>query len=82
MYWIPPNWVPGYVEFLLAFPRAPRGSLSIQIWGIACATIIQLVGAATVAVFLLVRKMMYETTEKQEIKVEAHGRRQEAKKEL
>ena len=48
--------MPGYVEWLLAFPRAPTGSVSIQIWGIACATIVQLVGAAVVAGLLLVRE--------------------------
>ena len=48
--------MPAYVEWLLAFPRAPTGSVSIQIWGIACATIVQLVGAAVVAGLLLVRE--------------------------
>ena len=56
MYWIPRGWVPGYVEWLLAFPKAPRGSVSIQIWGIACATVVQLVGAAVVAGWLLIRE--------------------------
>ena len=48
--------MPGYVEWLLAFPRAPTGSVSIQIWGIACATMVQLVGTAVVAGLILVRK--------------------------
>ncbi|KAL6714856.1 GET complex subunit get1 [Lecanora helva] len=54
LFWIPRGWVPGYVEWLLAFPRAPTGSVSIQMWGIACATVIQLVGAAAVAGVVLV----------------------------
>lgn len=45
--------MPGYVEWALAFPRAPRGSVSVQIWGIACATVIQLVGQAVVAAWVL-----------------------------
>ena len=45
--------MPGYVEWILAFPRAPTGSVSIQMWGIACATVVQLVGAAVVAAVLL-----------------------------
>ncbi|KAI9872177.1 MAG: GET complex subunit get1 [Pleopsidium flavum] len=53
LFWIPQNWLPGYVEWLLAFPRAPRGSVSIQIWGIACASVIQLVSAAAVAIYAL-----------------------------
>ena len=56
MFWIPRGWVPGYVEWLLAFPRAPTGSVSIQMWGVACATAIQLVGAAVVATMVLVRE--------------------------
>ena len=46
--------MPRYVEWLLAFPRAPTGSVSIQMWGIACATVVQLVGAAVVATLVLV----------------------------
>jgi len=53
LFWIPRGWVPGYVEWLLAFPRAPTGSVSIQMWGVACATAVQLVGAAVVAGMVL-----------------------------
>lgn len=49
MFWIPRGWVPRYVEWILAFPRAPTGSVSIQMWGVSCATVVQLVGAAVVA---------------------------------
>ena len=45
--------MPRYVEWILAFPRAPTGSVSVQMWGIACATVVQLVGAAVVAAVLL-----------------------------
>ncbi len=63
--------MPGYIEWLLAFPRAPRGSVSIQIWGIACATVIQLVGAAVMAAWALVQT---RKDGKQEMKVSAGGR--------
>ena len=53
LFWIPRGLVPRYVEWILAFPRAPTGSVSIQMWGIACATVVQLVGAAVVAVVVL-----------------------------
>jgi hypothetical protein len=56
MFWIPRGWVPRYVEWILAFPRAPTGSVSIQMWGIACATVVQLVGAAVVAALVLVNE--------------------------
>ncbi|SLM40893.1 chd5 domain-containing protein [Lasallia pustulata] len=54
LFWIPQGWLPGYVEWLLSFPRAPRGSISIQVWGAACACAIHLVGAAVTAIVVLV----------------------------
>ncbi|KAL9022856.1 MAG: hypothetical protein Q9180_008533 [Flavoplaca navasiana] len=56
MFWIPKGWVPGYVAFLLAFPRAPRGSVSVQVWGIACATVVQIVFAAAAAAWVLLSR--------------------------
>lgn len=37
----------------MSFPKAPLGSVSIQVWGIACASVIALVGEALVAVVVL-----------------------------
>jgi len=54
MFWIPSGWLPGYAEWLLSFPRAPRGSVSIQIWWGACAMMITLVGEALGAIWMLV----------------------------
>lgn len=56
MFWIPKGWVPNYAAFLLAFPRAPRGSVSVQVWGIACATVVQIVFAAGAAGWVLLRR--------------------------
>ncbi|KAI9759284.1 MAG: GET complex subunit get1 [Candelina submexicana] len=53
LFWIPQGWLPSYVEWMLSFPRSPRGSISIQVWGIACASVIQLVGGAVVALYVL-----------------------------
>ena len=70
--------MPGYVEWLLAFPRAPTGSVSIQMWGVACATVVQLVGAAVVAVWVLVGERR-----QQKVKVAVGaGERSKEKKEL
>ena len=73
--------MPGYVEWLLAFPRAPTGSVSIQMWGIACATVVQLIGAAVVAGLVLVRQ---EEQGRQKTKMGAGdgGGKREGKKEL
>jgi hypothetical protein len=53
MFWIPKGWVPYYAEWLLSFPRAPLGSISIQAWFLACAAIILLVSDALVAIIAL-----------------------------
>ena len=54
LFWLPRGWVPSYVEWILCFPRAPMGSVSIQIWGIACASVVEIVSAALVASWALV----------------------------
>ncbi|CAL8582483.1 GET complex subunit get1 [Xanthoria parietina] len=56
LFWIPTGWVPNYAAFLLAFPRAPRGSVSVQVWGIACATVVQMVFAAGAAAWVLLMR--------------------------
>lgn len=37
MFWLPNGWFPYYVEWILSFPRAPLGSVSIVSWQAACA---------------------------------------------
>lgn len=56
------------------------GSVSIQIWGIACATVIQLFGAAVVATWVLGQARTQEGTEK--MKVSNGDGSKEGKKEL
>ena len=56
MFWLPANWVPYYVEWILSFPRAPLGSISIQMWTAACAAIIALASEACAAVWVLATK--------------------------
>ncbi|ORY11167.1 CHD5-like protein-domain-containing protein [Clohesyomyces aquaticus] len=66
MFWVPAGWVPGYVEWILSFPRAPMGSVSINIWGIACASMIELVSEAITATYVLVTKQAPPTMEANE----------------
>ncbi|RDW60808.1 putative protein get1 [Coleophoma cylindrospora] len=54
MFWIPQGWVPYYAEWLLSFPRAPLGSVSIQAWVLACGAVILLFNDAIIAVCALV----------------------------
>jgi hypothetical protein len=64
MFWIPKGWVPYYAEWLLSFPRAPLGSISIQAWFLACTAIIILVSDALVAIVALVAGLGSGTAQK------------------
>jgi hypothetical protein len=41
---LPEGWFPYYVEWVLSFPRAPLGSVSIQVWSNVCATAVAFLG--------------------------------------
>ena len=56
MFWMPAGWLPYYAEWVLSFPRAPLGSVSINVWGIACASMMALVSEALAAVWVLATK--------------------------
>ncbi|KAF1849824.1 CHD5-domain-containing protein [Cucurbitaria berberidis CBS 394.84] len=72
MFWLPAGWVPYYVEWILSFPRAPLGSVSINVWGVACASMIALTAEALAAAWVLVTKQpMPVTAEKQREKEDA-----------
>ncbi|TGZ77845.1 protein get1 [Ascodesmis nigricans] len=45
MFWLPQGAVPSYAEWVLSFPRAPRGSVSIQVWGFATGQMVSLLFA-------------------------------------
>jgi len=66
MFWIPQGWVPSYIERILAFPRAPTGSISMQVWWIACTTFIALVSEAVVALYTLVQRQGQKTAPRKE----------------
>ncbi|KAI0445566.1 CHD5 domain-containing protein [Xylaria telfairii] len=50
MFWLPNGWFPYYVEWILSFPRAPLGSISIVSWQTACAAAVLLLSDAIKAV--------------------------------
>jgi hypothetical protein len=82
MFWLPKGWMPYYAEWLLSFPRAPVGSISIQAWALACGAVILLVSDAIVAVIALGTKQGTVKEEKVKMKVPAGGDSQKEKKEL
>ncbi|WEW55546.1 GET complex subunit get1 [Emydomyces testavorans] len=52
MFELPRGWLPWQIEWVLSFPRAPLGTVSIQIWSGVCATVVSLVGDAVGVVIL------------------------------
>ena len=53
MYWLPHGWFPAYAEWLVSFPRAPRGSISITSWQLACTGVMVLLKDTVAAVYEL-----------------------------
>lgn len=51
MFWLPEGLFPGWVEWFLAFPRAPRGSISLHVWGLACNSSIQYAQSVVDAIY-------------------------------
>ncbi|KAF3082562.1 GET complex subunit get1 [Orbilia oligospora] len=43
VFWLPNGWIPDYVEWGLCFPQAPRGSVSVNVWGACTAAVAALV---------------------------------------
>ncbi|PQE09238.1 putative get1 protein [Rutstroemia sp. NJR-2017a WRK4] len=84
MFWLPKGWFPYYAEWLLSFPRAPMGSISIQAWTLACAAVILLVSDALVATVALVMGGVgvSQKEKKEPMKVPAGQENAGAKKEL
>lgn len=76
--------MPYYAEWLLSFPRAPLGSVSIQAWALACGAVILLVSDAIVALVALVQGNGVKVPQKEAMKVpgEKAGAARGEKKEL
>lgn len=54
MFWLPYGWFPYYVEWLLSFPRAPLGSVSIAAWQMACTGALTLAAETITAILGLI----------------------------
>ncbi|KAI0601872.1 CHD5 domain-containing protein [Biscogniauxia sp. FL1348] len=67
MFWLPSGWFPYYVEWILSFPRAPIGSVSIVSWQAACAGVVMLLSDTIKAILALA--LGAKTAEKQPMKV-------------
>lgn len=58
MFWLPHGWFPYYAEWIISFPRAPMGSVSVASWQLACTGVITLVVDTITAVLSLVAAAM------------------------
>lgn len=65
MFWLPHGWFPGYAEWLVAFPRAPRGSVSIASWQVACSVVLGLLEDTILALVALMQEALKTTTPKE-----------------
>jgi hypothetical protein len=74
LFWLPQGWVPYPVEWVLSLTRAPLGSVSVNVWGFACASVIAVVSEAIMAIWTLRAGELKEGPRKGEkIKMEAVG---------
>lgn len=46
MFWLPHGWFPYYAEWIISFPRAPLGSVSVASWQLACTVVVGLAADA------------------------------------
>ncbi|KAI1481252.1 hypothetical protein K445DRAFT_317332 [Daldinia sp. EC12] len=69
MFWLPHGWFPYYAEWILSFPRAPVGSVSIASWQTACAGVVLLVSDTIAAILGLI--LDAKMAKKQPVKVGA-----------
>lgn len=42
MFWLPHGWFPYWAEWIVSFPKAPIGSVSVASWQLACTGMIAL----------------------------------------
>lgn len=73
MFWLPHGFVPYYGEWLLSFPRAPLGSISIQTWALACGAAILLASDLIVAVYGLVMAKKSAPIKKENVSMKMAG---------
>lgn len=73
IFWLPYGRIPYYGEWLLSFPRAPLGSISIVVWQMACANIILLVSDAIISIAGLLMKAKTAQRQKKAMPMKSEG---------
>lgn len=54
MFWLPHGWFPYWAEWVVSFPRAPLGSVSVASWQLACTGMIALISDLISGIYGLV----------------------------
>jgi tail-anchored protein insertion receptor len=67
MFWLPKGWFPYYAEWVLSFPRAPMGSVSIVSWQMACTVVIKLISDTIMSILGLILGAKLQKREKQPV---------------
>jgi len=55
IFWLPKGWLPWFGEWVVSFPAAPRGAVSLQVWQLACRAVIGMIADAILATVALLR---------------------------
>lgn len=55
MFWLPHGWFPYAAEWIISFPRAPLGSVSVASWQLACASVIAMLSDLITGILGIVR---------------------------
>lgn len=70
MFWLPHGWFPFYAEWIISFPRAPLGSVSIASWQLACTAVVTLLSDLLRGIFGTVFSSRAETKTGKKMKEE------------
>jgi tail-anchored protein insertion receptor len=70
----PRGWVPWYVEWTLAFPRAPSGSVSINVWSAACAAVLKVLGDLVESLLVMIQGQTGVKRKEEAMKFGADGK--------
>jgi hypothetical protein len=79
MFWLPKGWFPMYVEWILSFPKAPMGSISVTMWAMACAGAIHFIAVDLrgLGTSLIEFVRTQKSTDQTKVKVPAQGTKKE-----
>ena len=80
MFWVPYGWFPYYAEWIVSFPRAPLGSVSVASWQLACRGTIALISDLVTGIYGLVASRQKEAPVKVKPRAAAAAEGSEGKK--